>query len=52
LNRSPTSIIAYLAAHRGLSVQAAIDWVGERHRCVPYPDVLESWAKRRGLRLS
>jgi hypothetical protein len=26
--------------------------VGERHRCVPYPDVLESWAKRRGLRLS
>jgi hypothetical protein len=52
LNRSPTSVIAYLVAHRGLSVKAALAWLGERHRCVPYPDVLESWAKRRGLPLS
>ena len=48
LNRSPTSIIAHLVAHRGLSVKDATAWVSERHRCVPYPDVLESWAKRHG----
>ena len=52
MNRSPTSIIAYLAAHRHMAMADAIAWVSERHRCIPYPDVLESWAKRHGLPLS
>jgi protein-tyrosine phosphatase len=52
MNRSPTSIIAYLAAHREMPMSDAIAWMSERHRCIPYPDVLEGWAKRRGLSLS
>lgn len=52
MNRSPSSIIAYLARHRELPMKDAISWVTERHRCVPYPDVLEAWAKRHGLALS
>ena len=52
MNRSPTSVIAYIAAHRELTIAQAVEWVSDRHRCIPYPDVLESWAKRRGLPLS
>ena len=52
MNRSPTSIIAFLMAHRDQTLKDAMAWVGERHRCIPYPDVLESWAQRRGLPLS
>ncbi len=46
LNRSPTVIIAYLVKHREMSLDDAVAWVTERHECVPYPDVLESWVQR------
>lgn len=46
LNRSPTVIIAYLVRHRGMSLEDALEWVTSRHRCVPYPDVLERWIQR------
>lgn len=49
INRSPSTIIGYLVAHRAFTVVEATGWLGERHRCVPYPDVLAAWAKRRGL---
>ena len=48
LNRSPTVIIAYLVAHRDMTLEDASAWVTTRHECVPYPDVLEQWAKKRG----
>jgi hypothetical protein len=51
LNRSPSVVIAFLVATRGLSVQAAIDWLDERHECVPYPDVLTAWARTHGYPL-
>ncbi len=47
LNRSPTAILAYLVAHRGLTPDEANEWLVERHDCVPYLDVLEDWASRR-----
>jgi hypothetical protein len=47
LNRSPTVIIAYLVAHRSMSMDDANEWVQSRHECVPYPDVLKAWAKKR-----
>jgi hypothetical protein len=46
LNRSPTVIIAYLVKHRGLGLEEAVAWISEKHRCVPYPDVLEAWIQR------
>lgn len=46
LNRSPTVIIAYLVKHRGLGLEEAVTWISEKHRCVPYPDVLEAWIQR------
>jgi len=46
LNRSPTTVIAYLIRHRGLGLDEAVTWVTDRHDCVPYPDVLESWIQR------
>ena len=48
LNRSPSVVIAYLAAARSLDLAAATAWLEERHDCVPYPDVLKAWAKRQG----
>lgn len=47
LNRSPSTIIGYLIAHRGLSVDDAVAWLSDRHECMPYRDVIERWAKRR-----
>lgn len=48
LNRSPTTLLAHLVAHRGLDVDTALEWLTSRHDCVPYRDVLERWAKRHG----
>ena len=46
LNRSPTVIIGYLVKHRDMALDAAVDWMMERHDCVPYPDVVETWLQR------
>jgi hypothetical protein len=46
LNRSPTTVIAYLIRHRDMALDEALTWVTERHDCVPYPDVLEDWLQR------
>ena len=52
LNRSPSVVIAHVAEYRSLDLASASAWLEERHDCVPYPDVLTAWAKRRGLPLS
>ncbi len=44
LNRSPSTVIAYLIRHRGMSAAEAIAWVGDRHESAPYEDVIEGWA--------
>lgn len=49
LNRSPTTVIAYLMLHRGMPLDAATAWLLERHDAVPYPDVLKRFAKRHKL---
>ncbi|MDP6944324.1 MAG: dual specificity protein phosphatase family protein [Myxococcota bacterium] len=46
LNRSPTTLIAYLVKHREMTLDDALTWVTERHDCVPYPDVVETWLQR------
>ena len=51
LNRSTSTVIGYLAAHRGLTMHAAVDWLLARHTSMPYPDVLEAWALRHGLEM-
>lgn len=50
LNRSTTSTIAYLMAHRGLSLEAAWHQVTSRHRSAPYQHVLVQWARLHGFR--
>ena len=52
MNRSPTVIIAYLVANRGMSVDDAFSWVTERHSCMPYPDLVRNWARARGFETS
>lgn len=53
LNRSPTAVIAYLMLHRGLSRDAALAWLMERHTAAePYPDVLTRFAKAHKLPLT
>ena len=42
MNRAPTVAVAYLHCHRGLSLDAARDWVKQRRACVPYMTLLES----------
>lgn len=49
INRSPSSVIAWCVAHRGQALDQATRWLSERHRAVPYPDVLARWARRHGL---
>ncbi len=51
LNRSPTTIIAYLMLHRKMPLDAAVAWLIERHDAVPYTDVLTRFAKRHKLPL-
>lgn len=48
INRSPSTIIAYMVAHRGLDLEAATRDVMSMHRpCYPYPDVMATWVQRR-----
>jgi protein-tyrosine phosphatase len=47
INRSPTVAIAYLALHHGMTPAQARDHVEQRHRCIPYMDVVERWLKKR-----
>ena len=51
INRSPSTVIAYIIAHRGLSLAEATAWVRSRHDCYPYPVVMAAWATRRGFPL-
>jgi len=47
INRSPSTIIAYLVAHRGLELDAATDQLMRVHRpCFPYPDVMAAWVEQ------
>ena len=47
LNRSSTSLIAYLMAHRGMGLEEATKWLKDRHHCVPYPEVIQGWLAQR-----
>ncbi len=48
LNRSPTTAIAYLVQSRDMTLEDATKFVADRRECVPYPEVLESWLRKRG----
>jgi hypothetical protein len=50
INRSPTVVIAWLHAHRGLPVAAATAQVTGRRQCWPFPEVLERVAELTGGR--
>lgn len=52
MNRSPSVVIAWIAKHRGASLEEAVRWVSDRHACVPYPDILRVWAQSQGVPLS
>lgn len=45
LNRSPTVAIAWLMRARGMDMEEAHAYFEERRHCVPYPEVLERWAR-------
>ncbi len=47
LNRSPTVAIAYFTLHHGLSLEDATRKVRGQRQCMPYPEVVERWLKRR-----
>ncbi len=48
VNRSPTVCIAWLAAHRGMALDDAVEHVRTiRPRVYPYPEVLAAWGKNR-----
>ena len=46
LNRSPSVAVAYLVAHRGLTLDEAWAQVTEGRRCLPARKVLARWYKR------
>jgi protein-tyrosine phosphatase len=43
LNRAPTLAIAYLRAHRGMSLNEALAYVKKRRSCGPFMTVLEDY---------
>jgi protein-tyrosine phosphatase len=43
MNRAPTVAIAYLHEHADMTLSAARDFVKQRHPCVPYMTMLESY---------
>ena len=43
VNRSPTTAIAWLTRHGGLSIDDAWDQVTSRRRCMPNRKVLQDW---------
>jgi len=47
INRSPTLALAYYASHGGMSLEEATNFVKERRRSIPYPDVVEAWLRKR-----
>jgi protein-tyrosine phosphatase len=51
MNRSPSVVIAYVARHRDLTLRQATLWLTDRHVAMPYPEVLEGWARRHGVSL-
>ena len=47
INRSPSTVIAWLVAHRGHDLEAATRLVCDQHApCYPYPDVMVAWVQR------
>ncbi|MCA9546832.1 MAG: dual specificity protein phosphatase family protein [Myxococcales bacterium] len=51
LNRSPSAVIAWLVAHRGMTLTEAWETVCTAHDSAPYQDVMIRWVRERGLRL-
>jgi protein-tyrosine phosphatase len=47
MNRAPTVAIAYLHEHGGMSLDAARDFVKQRHPCVPYMTMLGRYYDQR-----
>ena len=49
MNRSPSTVVAYLYWVQGMGLDEAVDFVLERHPCDPYVDVIqgatEAWAE-------
>ena len=43
MNRAPTVAVAYLHEHEGMALDAARDFVKQRHACVPYMTMLEAY---------
>jgi len=49
VTRSPSVVVAFLVAHRGLSIEQAIAWLMVRTRDInPRQEVIRSWAVRKG----
>lgn len=42
MNRAPTVAVAYLHQHESMALEAARDFVKQRHPCVPYMRMLEA----------
>jgi atypical dual specificity phosphatase len=43
MNRAPTVAVAYLHERTGMTLDAARDFIKQRHPCVPYMRMLESY---------
>lgn len=43
MNRAPTVAVAYLHEHGGMTLDAARDFVKQRHPCVPYMTMLAAY---------
>ena len=46
LNRSPTTVIAWLMQTRSLGMEEAVSFVSARREVVPYPEVLSWWEQK------
>lgn len=46
VNRSPTTAIAWMMQHQGMTKDDAVELFQSRRSCDPYPEVLEAWARR------
>ena len=47
LNRSPTVVIAYLVSSTDMGVDEAVEYVMKQRDCIPYPDAIRTWLKKR-----
>jgi protein-tyrosine phosphatase len=43
MNRAPTVAVAYLHEQAGMTLDAARDFIKQRHPCVPYMTMLEAY---------